>query len=458
LETESDNLLDLIEHQKKVVNIIHEVSSKVNSSLNIEKIFIIAFQLLDQYFNFKHIMILLVDNKDPGQLKVEASHGYDGMGIGAVVPIGIGIIGVVAKKKKLLRMSGVLQNVRYIKAATFSDRISIELPGIKNCGSQLAVPLLIQKDLVGVISVESPNVGLFDSKDEELLEMIGDQIGIAVNNAHQFKIIEFTNAQLKDLNETLEQKVIERTKELAKQKDKIEVQHTLLVEQHTSLGEEQNKTQKMLEKIETLFGQQVSEAIVQELVAIEGEINSKLYTVTIMFLDIRDFTVFADSKTPKEVASFQNVVFGELIEIVRKNKGITNQILGDGIMAVFGAPVTTTDHAFNAVTAGYAILDKIKELADKGKIPHIRIGIGLNSGKVIAGNIGNARRKQYSLTGSAVIIASRIEQLNKIYKSQFLVSKEVYKKIKNKGYPITKLGDVELKGIENAVGIYQLVK
>jgi len=458
LETESDNLLDLIEHQKKVVNIIHEVSSKVNSSLNIEKIFIIAFQLLDQYFNFKHIMILLVDNKDPGQLKVEASHGYDGMGIGAVVPIGIGIIGVVAKKKKLLRMSGVLQNVRYIKAATFSDRISIELPGIKNCGSQLAVPLLIQKDLVGVISVESPNVGLFDSKDEELLEMIGDQIGIAVNNAHQFKIIEFTNAQLKDLNETLEQKVIERTKELAKQKDKIEVQHTLLVEQHTSLGEEQNKTQKMLEKIETLFGQQVSEAIVQELVAIEGEIISKLYTVTIMFLDIRDFTVFADSKTPKEVASFQNVVFGELIEIVRKNKGITNQILGDGIMAVFGAPVTTTDHAFNAVTAGYAILDKIKELADKGKIPHIRIGIGLNSGKVIAGNIGNARRKQYSLTGSAVIIASRIEQLNKIYKSQFLVSKEVYKKIKNKGYPITKLGDVELKGIENAVGIYQLVK
>ncbi len=456
METESDNLLDLIEHQKKVVNIIHEVSSKVNSSLNIEKIFIIAFQLLDQYFNFKHIMILLVDNKDPGQLKVEASHGYDGMGIGAVVPIGIGIIGVVAKKKKLLRMSGVLQNVRYIKAATFSDRISIELPGIKNCGSQLAVPLLIQKDLVGVISVESPNVGLFDSKDEELLEMIGDQIGIAVNNAHQFKIIEFTNAQLKDLNETLEQKVIERTKELAKQKDKIEVQHTLLVEQHTSLGEEQNKTQKMLEKIETLFGQQVSEAIVQELMAIEGEINSKLYTVTIMFLDIRDFTVFADSKTPKEVASFQNVVFGELIEIVRKNKGITNQILGDGIMAVFGAPVTTTDHAFNAVTAGYAILDKIKELADKGKIPHIRIGIGLNSGKVIAGNIGNARRKQYSLTGSAVIIASRIEQLNKIYKSQFLVSKEVYKKIKNKGYPITKLGDVELKGIENAVGIYHL--
>jgi len=456
LKTENDNLLDLIERQKKVVNIIHEVSSKVNSSLDLDTIFNSTFSLLDQYFNFKHIMILLVDNEDPGQLKVAASHGYDGMGIGAGVPIGIGIIGIVAKKKKLLRMSGVLQNVRYIKAATFSDRISIELPGIKNCGSQLAVPLLIHEDLVGVISVESPNVGLFDLKDEELLEMIGDQIGIAVNNAHQFEIIETTNAQLKDLNENLENKVIERTKELAKQKDKISVQHTLLVEQHTSLGEEQNKTQKMLEKIEALFGQQVSKEIVKELVKIEGDIDSKLYDVTIMFLDIRDFTVFADSRAPEEVASFQNEVFGELIEIVKNHKGITNQILGDGIMAVFGAPVATNIHAANAVAAGYAILNKVKELAEVGKIPKIRIGIGLHSGKVIAGNIGNTYRKQYSLTGTTVIISSRIEQLNKVYKSQFLVSEKVYQEVKNNGFPITPIGEVKLKGIEQAVSIYQL--
>ncbi len=457
MKTENDNLIELIERQKKVVNIIHEVSSKVNSSLDLDTIFNSAFSLLDQYFNFKHIMILLVDNDDSGQLQVAASHGYDGMGIGALVPIGKGIIGIVAKNKKMLRMSGVLQNVRYMKAATFSDRRSIELPGIENCGSQMAVPLLIQEDLVGVISVESPNVGLFDSKDEELLEMIGDQIGIAVNNAHQFEIIETTNAQLKDLNENLEYKVIERTKELVKQKDKIEIQHAQLAEQHLALEDEQNKTENMLHKIETLFGQQVSEEIVKELVKIEGDIDSKLYDVTIMFVDIRDFTVFADSRAPEEVASFQNEVFGNLIEIVKDHKGITNQILGDGIMAVFGAPVATNIHAANAVGAGYAILTKIKELAEEGKIPKIRIGIGLHSGKVIAGNIGNTFRKQYSLTGTTVIISSRIEQLNKVYNSQFLVSEEVYKEIRNNGLSITKIGDVELKGIGRAVGIYQLV-
>ena len=457
MKAEKDSLLALIERHKNVVNIIHEVSSKVNSSLDLDTIFTSAFTLLDRYFDFKHIMILLVDEENSSQLKVAASHGYDGKGIGAIVPIGKGVIGIVAKNKKLLRMGGIRQSLTYIKAASTTEGSRISLPGIEDCASQLAVPLLIHGELIGVVSVESPNVGLFDAKDEELLKLIGVQIGIAVNNARQFNIIEMTNAQLKDLNENLELKVKERTKDLARQKDKIEAQHTLLEEQHTALEDEQSKTQKMLEKIETLFGQQVSKEIAKELVTFEGEIDSKLYEVTVMFLDIRDFTVFADSRAPEEVATFQNVVFGELLDIIRRFKGITNQILSDGIMAVFGAPVTTTDHASNAVAAGYAILNKIKELTDEGKIPPIRLGIGLNSGKVIAGNIGNASRKQYSLTGSTVIIAARIEQLNKKYHSQFLVSEEVYKALGHEDYQMIEHGEVKLKGIEEAVGIYQLV-
>ncbi|MCK5209288.1 MAG: GAF domain-containing protein, partial [Cyclobacteriaceae bacterium] len=381
---------------------------------------------------------------------------YNGEGIGATVPIGKGVIGMVAKNKKLLRMSNIQQNLQYIKVALEQNQSRIKLPGIPYCASQLAVPLLNHEDLVGVISIESPAVGLFDKKDEELLQMIGVQIGIAINNANQFNIIETTNAQLQDLNENQEVKVVERTKKLARQKQQIEDQHALLEEQHWFLEEEQNKTQKLLSKIETLFGQQVSIEVAKELVPSKGETKSKSYEVTVMFLDIRDFTVFADSKAPEEVAAFQNIVFGELLNIVRKYKGITNQILGDGIMAVFGAPVKSDRHIQNAVTAGYSILDKIKELATEDKIPPIRLGIGLHSGKVIAGNIGNAFRKQYSLTGSTVIIASRIEQLNKVYNSQFLVSEEVQREIKNTDYQATELGNVELKGIEQAVCIYKL--
>ena len=114
-------MLELIERHKKVVNIIHEVSSKVNSSLDLDTIFSSAFNLLDQYFEFKHIMIFLVDKKDPSQLRVAASHGYDGKGIGAVLPIGKGVVGIVAKNKKLLRMGGIQLSLTYIKAASASD-------------------------------------------------------------------------------------------------------------------------------------------------------------------------------------------------------------------------------------------------------------------------------------------------------------------------------------------------
>jgi class 3 adenylate cyclase len=265
-------------------------------------------------------------------------------------------------------------------------------------------------------------------------------------------IMYFINEQIKQKALNLE--LLEISK---KDKLKIEEQHTHLSANHIALQEEQDKTQNMLHKIETLFGQQVSEAVVQELVTQKKDFKGKSYNVTILFLDIRDFTHFADSKPPEKVASFQNIVFSELIEIVRKNNGITNQILGDGIMAVFGAPVESNSHIVDAVASGYSIIGKVNELFEKNRIPQIRVGIGLHCGRVIAGNIGSNYRKQYSLTGSTVIIASRIEQLNKVYKSQFLVSEEVYKEIRNSGHPITELGEVELKGIKQAVGIYQLV-
>lgn len=175
-----------------------------------------------------------------------------------------------------------------------------------------------------------------------------------------------------------------------------------------------------------------------------------------MFLDIGDFTKIADSRAPKEVATFQNTVFSKLINIVRANKGIVIQILGDGIMAIFGTPVVTDTHAMDAVNAGYSMIEETKKLSEQGKIPPIMVGIGLHTGNVIAGEVGNEYRKFYSLAGSNVIVASRIEQLNKGLRSQFLISESVYQKIRTLDRPITFQGKKELKGISNPVGIYQL--
>jgi len=207
-----------------------------------------------------------------------------------------------------------------------------------------------------------------------------------------------------------------------------EQKNVQLTRQHEALVVEQDKTARMLDKIQALFGQQVSEEVARALIESPSEIDSKPYDVTVMFLDIRDFTLFADSREPEEVARFQNLVFGELIEIVRAHQGVVLQILGDGIMAVFGAPVARPDHARNAIQAGYQMVERVKALGELGRIPPIRVGIGLNSGKVIAGNVGNETRRFYSLTGKNVIIAARIEQLNKEHDSQFLASESAVRR------------------------------
>ncbi|MEM7105219.1 MAG: adenylate/guanylate cyclase domain-containing protein [Bacteroidota bacterium] len=223
-----------------------------------------------------------------------------------------------------------------------------------------------------------------------------------------------------------------------------------------TLKKEKEKTTIMLKKVEALFGQQVSQEIAEELISSDFNLDSKQYDVSIMFLDIRDFTLFADSHEPSEVALFQNTVFSNLIEIVKKHQGIVLQILGDGIMAVFGAPKILENHAQCAVNAGYEMIHKVTELGEQGVIPVIKVGIGINSGKVIAGNVGNQSRRFYSLTGKHVIIAARVEQLNKKHQSQFLVSANTYNALSKKPEFEKDLGKVPLKGIEEEVGVFKL--
>lgn len=220
---------------------------------------------------------------------------------------------------------------------------------------------------------------------------------------------------------------------------------------------EKSLSSRMLKKIEGLFGQQVSKEVAVQMMDSEQDIESKPYDVTIMFLDIRDFTLFADTKAPSEIAKFQNIVFSNLIDIVQSKNGVVLQLLGDGIMAVFGAPIESAKHHDYAYQASLDILDCIQSLIQSKQIPEIKIGIGLNSGTIIAGNLGNDSRKSYSLTGKNVIIAARIESLNKQFNSQFLISESVFSNLSHNKDNIASLGSVNLKGIENPVTIYQVI-
>lgn len=217
----------------------------------------------------------------------------------------------------------------------------------------------------------------------------------------------------------------------------------------------QNSFKQLLEKqkIINLFGQQVSREIVDELIQRKDELDVKRVNATIMFLDIRNFSTYAETKDPQEIIEFQNNIFDPLIEIISKHKGLVNQFMGDGFMASFGIPLQTLNHEQNAFNAGLEIINKIKVLAEVGIIPITRVGIGIHSGEVITGNIGNDIRKQYSIAGTTVITAARLEQLNKEYRTQFLITREFLNKIDMNGQAVESLGDVSIKGFEQPVEV-----
>ncbi len=216
------------------------------------------------------------------------------------------------------------------------------------------------------------------------------------------------------------------------------------------------RAQEERQRIVSTFGQQVSPEIVEELLARGPEAESKRAFVCVLFMDIRNFTAMVEHKTPEQITALQNAVFGEAIDVVNRHRGIINQFLGDGFMATFGAPLATGDDCRNALAAARALVARVQALSDAGRIPPLRIGIGLHAGDAVCGNIGSALRKQYSITGNVVILASRIEQLNKEYGSQILASGEVLKAGGDAARDAAPLGAVHLRGRAEPVEIYRL--
>ncbi|MCI0695406.1 adenylate/guanylate cyclase domain-containing protein [candidate division KSB1 bacterium] len=209
-------------------------------------------------------------------------------------------------------------------------------------------------------------------------------------------------------------------------------------------------------RIVNLFGQQVSPAIVDELLKQKTDMPSQKKFVCVMFMDIRNFARFAEHKTPEEVVAYQNTVFGFIIEIINRHHGLINQFLGDGFMATFGAPISYGNDCRHAVEAALEIIARVKAESESGNIPPTRVGIGIHAGEAVTGNVGTPLRRQYSITGNVVILASRLEQLNKQYQSQLLISEEVWEAIGRNARDAVALGPAQIKGRDEPVFLYKL--
>lgn len=209
------------------------------------------------------------------------------------------------------------------------------------------------------------------------------------------------------------------------------------------------------DRITNLFGQHVSPQVVERLMAEGAGTGSDIRRVAVMFVDFRSFTAGARSRPPQEVVDRLDGAFAVLVDILDRHGGIVNKFLGDGFLALFGAPLEAPDAAQRAVAAAREMLEANARANEASSWP-LRIGIGIHFGEVVAGNIGSPRRKEYTVIGDTVNFASRIEALNKDFNSQFLISEAVRDALGDACRDAVSLGEVEVRGYDRPMAVWQL--
>jgi len=208
------------------------------------------------------------------------------------------------------------------------------------------------------------------------------------------------------------------------------------------------------DRVTNLFGQHVSPAVVDRLLATRTDPPSEMRTVCVLFLDIRGFTAMTRRRSAEETVALLNAFFAEMIEVVDRNNGIINKFLGDGFMALFGAPLADPAAAQNALQAARSMIDAVEKWNGTHPGWALRIGIGIHLGEAVTGTVGSPQRKEYTVIGDTVNLAARLEQLTKEVGAQLLISQSVHDSTPCDG--AVDLGPVEIRGYEEGVRVWRM--
>jgi adenylate cyclase len=213
--------------------------------------------------------------------------------------------------------------------------------------------------------------------------------------------------------------------------------------------------------VKRLFGRYVSKDVYQQLISNPklAELGGKRRDMTVLFSDIRGFTAITEKGDPEALVGQLNDYFSRMVAIVFRHQGTVDKFVGDMVMALFGAPLDDPAHAEHAAAAAIDMVRELGELnrkwVDEGRA-RLDIGIGINSGDMIAGNIGSSTIMSYTVIGDNVNLGSRLESLNKDYRTRIIISDATRARLSGK-YDIRPLGEVVVKGKTRPVAIFEIV-
>jgi adenylate cyclase len=213
-------------------------------------------------------------------------------------------------------------------------------------------------------------------------------------------------------------------------------------------------------QVKQVFSRFVSRDVFDQLMAdpARARLGGERREMTVLFSDIRGFTTFSEKGRPEEIVRQLNEYFTQMVAVLFRHGGTIDKFVGDMVMALFGAPLADPDHAEHAVSAALGMIAELAVLnarwAAEGR-PVLDIGVGVNTGEMVAGNIGSDTIMSYTVIGDAVNLGSRLESLNKQYATHIIISDETRKRLKGR-YDMKSLGSVVVKGKTEPVAIFEV--
>jgi class 3 adenylate cyclase len=402
-----DRLNRELARKSNEVRIIQQISSEITSTLDLDRILETILSAMDRVLEFQHAMILLKD-QSADKLTVTAGRGYDHTTVGAEVAFGHGVVGVVAERKKMMRVGNIGASVRYLMAVRanlkeagqpdLSD--TAKLPSLANVQSQLAMPLLVKDRLIGVLVVESLKPNAFDELDEVLLTIVANQAATAIDNARMYQVVE------------------------------------------------------QLSRLKRFFSPQLAELIVAG--GAEDPLKTHRREVTVVFLDLRGFTMFAEQVEPEEVMSVLRDYHGEMGRLILEHEGTLERFTGDGMMIFFNDPVPVPNPAERALRMALAMRECVQELSKKWRKRgyDLALGIGIAQGYATIGAIGFEGRWDYGAIGTVTNLAARL--CGEAKGEQILASLRVVGEVEDM-IETEEVGPLTLKGFHKPVPAFSVL-
>jgi adenylate cyclase len=204
------------------------------------------------------------------------------------------------------------------------------------------------------------------------------------------------------------------------------------------------------ERLRSAFGAFVDPGLAERVIKEGAELAGEEVEVSILFLDVRDFTAFAERSEPTEVVALLSDLWELAVPVLLRHGGHANKFIGDGLLGVFGAPEPLEDHADRALQAALEIAHRVRD----NFAGRIEVGIGVNSGPVVAGTVGGGGRVEFTVIGDAVNTAARVEAATRETGDQVLITEDTRRRLRTEGLEFDERNAVELKGKQVPVQLW----